>query len=67
MFLFTGCNFIPDVRHKPQYHNPFPQIQKVAVLPFTNQSDDPTLSGSRVSAAYYTELQSIPGFEVMPL
>ena len=62
----TGCNFIPDIKHKPQYHNPFPQISKVAVLPFRNQSQEPTLSGARVSQAYYNELQSIRGFEVVP-
>ncbi len=62
----TGCNFVPDIRHKPQFHNPFPQLHRVAVLPFANQSDEPTLDGSRVSLAYYNELQSIPGFEVLP-
>jgi hypothetical protein len=65
--LSVGCNFLPDVRHKPQYHNPFPQISKVAILPFRNQSEDPTISGERVSLAYYNELQSIPGFEVLPV
>ncbi len=64
--LVSGCNFIPDVRHKPQYHNPFPQLSTVAILPFRNQSEDPTLSGSRVTLAYYNELQAIPGFEVLP-
>ena len=62
----SGCNFIPDIKHKPQYHNPFPQISKVAILPFRNQSQDATLSGARVSLAYYNELQSIRGFEVIP-
>jgi hypothetical protein len=63
----VGCNFFPDVRHKPQYHNPFPQIQTVAILPFRNQSQESTVSGSRVTLAYYDELQSIPGFEVIPV
>jgi hypothetical protein len=63
----TGCSLIPDIRHRPQYHNPFPQLQTVAVLPFRNQSEEPTLQGSRVSLAYYNELQSIPGFEVLPV
>lgn len=62
-----GCNAIPDVRKKQTYHNPFPQISRVAILPFRNQSEEPTLSGFRVSQAYYNELQSIPGFEVLPL
>ena len=63
----SGCNFVPDVRHKPQFHNPFPQLSTVAILPFRNQSEDPTLSGSRVTLAYYNELQAIPGFEVIPV
>jgi len=62
----TGCNFIPDIKRKPQHHNPFPQISKVAILPFRNQSQEPTLSGARVSMAYYNELQAIRGFEVIP-
>lgn len=63
----AGCSLFPDVRHKPQYINPFPQIQTVAVLPFFNQSEEPTLSGERVALAYINELQSIRGFEVLPL
>ncbi len=63
----TGCNFVPDLRHRPQYHNPFPQLSTVAVLPFRNQSEDPTLNGARVTLAYYNELQAIPGFEVIPV
>jgi len=62
----TGCMLVPDIKNKPQYHNPFPQISRVAILPFRNQSQEPTLIGSRVSLAYYDELQSIPGFEVLP-
>ena len=63
---FTGCTLFPDIRHKPQYHNPFPQLTRIAILPFRNQSQEPTLSGARVTAAYYAELQGIPGFEVLP-
>jgi hypothetical protein len=63
----TGCAFIPDVRRKPQVINPFPQIQTVAVLPFFNQSGEPTLSGQRVAMAYSNEIQSIRGFEVLPI
>jgi hypothetical protein len=62
----TGCTLFPDIRSKPQYHNPFPQLTRIAILPFRNQSQEPTLSGARVTAAYYAELQGIPGFEVLP-
>jgi hypothetical protein len=58
--------FFPDVRRKPQHINPFPQIQRVAVVPFRNQSQQPSLNGSRVSEAYQAALQSIRGFEVLP-
>jgi hypothetical protein len=62
-----GCSAFPDIRHKQQFHNPFPELTRVAVLPFRNQSEEQTLNGARVSLAYYNELQSIPGFEVIPL
>lgn len=62
----SGCAAIPDVVEEPQIHNPFPQLYRIAILPFFNQSQEPTLKGSRVTEAYYTELQSVPGFEVMP-
>ncbi|MFN9437310.1 MAG: hypothetical protein ACK6DC_20535 [Planctomycetota bacterium] len=63
----SGCTLFPDIRHKPQYHNPFPQLTRIAILPFRNQSQEPTLKGSRVTSAYYAELQSIPGFEILPV
>ena len=63
----SGCSLAPDIRKKPQYNNPFPQLGSVAVLPFVNQSEEPTLSAERVTLAYINELQAIPGFEVLPL
>ena len=63
----SGCTAFPDIRNKPQFHNPFPELTVVAILPFRNQSQEPSLSGARVSMAYYNELQSIPGFEVLPV
>lgn len=65
--ICNGCSFFPEVRHKPQLHNPFPQMKQVAVLPFYNQSNEPTLDGEAVAMAYYAELQAIPGFEVLPV
>lgn len=62
-----GCALIPDIKHKPELMNPFPQLRSVAVLPFFNQSEEPTLSGERVALAYMNELQEIRGFEVLPL
>jgi len=63
----TGCSLFPDVRHRPSLHNPFPQLKQVAVLPFYNQSNEPTVDGEAVALAYYSELQAIPGFEVIPV
>jgi hypothetical protein len=58
---------LPDRIVEPQFHNPFPQLHRVAVLPFYNQSAEPTVNGEDVAMAYYNELQVIPGFEVMPV
>src|SRR6187431_892044 len=62
-----GCALWPDRIVEPQFHNPFPQIHRVAVLPFFNQSAEPTVDGDAVAIAYYNELQLIAGFEVMPV
>jgi hypothetical protein len=63
----SGCSAFPEVVHEPQYHNPFPQLTRVAVLPFFNQSAEPTVDQDLVALAYYNELQQIPGFEVVPV
>ncbi len=63
----SGCALWPDRIVEPQYHNPFPQIYKVAILPFFNQSAEPTVDGEAVAMSYYNELQTVPGFEVMPV
>ncbi len=65
--MSTGCAFLPDIAHQPTFYNPFPQLTKVAVAPFFNASDEPTLNGSEVASAYFNELQLIPGFEVIPV
>lgn len=61
-----GCAPLPVVKHQPQYHNPFPQLHRVAILPFYNLSSNPTINQDEVAEAYYNELQKIRGFEVMP-
>lgn len=67
LLLSTGCAAIPEVRDKPIFHNPFPQLARVAIIPFNNQSDVPTLNMDDVTLAYYGELQSVRGFEVVPV
>jgi hypothetical protein len=64
----SGCSLIvPTVAHKPVIRNPFPQLRRVAVAPFFNQSDEATLDGRKVAMAYFAELQTTPGFEVVPV
>lgn len=65
--LASGCAAIPDKFQEPLFHNPFPQLHRVAILPFFNQSAEPTVDGDVIAIAYYTQLQAIPGFEVMPV
>lgn len=47
--------------------NPVPELSRVAIVPFFNQSQEPTVDGRRFALAYYSELQKIPGFEVVPV
>jgi len=63
----SGCALVPEVRHEPSVQNPFPQLSKVAVAPFFNQSGEPTVDGEKIAEAYFEELQQIPGFEVVPV
>lgn len=64
---FCGCAFCPEKYQRGQIHNPFPQIKRVAVLPFYNQSDEPTINTEMVADQYYAALQAIPGYEVLPV
>jgi hypothetical protein len=64
----SGCSLVlPTVSYQPVIRNPFPQLSKVAVAPFFNQSDEPTVDGREIAIAYFTELQKVPGFEVVPV
>ncbi len=62
-----GCSAIPTKHRQPSYHNPFPQLHRIAILPFFNLSEDPHVHGERVALTYFEELQAIPGFEVQPI
>jgi hypothetical protein len=63
----SGCTLLPVPSHQPSVHNPFPQMSKVAVVPFFNQSSEATLDGRKMAEAYFNELQLIPGFQVTPV
>ncbi len=65
--LLGGCVFLPETSRRPQVHNPFPQLHRVAVAPFFNLSTEPSVDGRQFALAYYNELQSTPGFEVVPV
>lgn len=65
--IFCGCTILPEIAHQPTLHNPFPQLSTVAIVPFINLSEEPTLDGRRFAEAYFNELQLIPGFEVIPV
>ncbi|NOY30660.1 MAG: hypothetical protein GXP28_10970 [Planctomycetes bacterium] len=64
----SGCSLVlPEISHQPVIRNPFPQLSRVAVAPFFNHSDEPTVDGREVAMAYFAELQRTPGFEVVPV
>lgn len=62
-----GCQLVPELAHRPVVHNPFPQLSRVAVAPFFNLSAEPSVDGRQFAIAYFHELQSVPGFEVVPV
>jgi hypothetical protein len=61
----AGCSYLPEISRQPTVHNPFPQLSKVAVAPFFNLSAEATIDGRQFALAYFHELQSLPGFEVV--
>ncbi|MCP4885796.1 MAG: hypothetical protein GY904_04185 [Planctomycetaceae bacterium] len=65
--MLVGCAWVPKTSQRDRLHNPFPQLKQVAILPFFNQSSEPTLDTDIVTQQYYAALQAIPGFEVMPV
>ena len=58
---------LPEVVHEPTFHNPFPQLARVAVAPFFNLSAERSVDGRQFASAYLNELQLVPGFEVVPV
>jgi hypothetical protein len=63
----SGCSLLPERICQPTIHNPFPQLSRVAVTPFFNHSHEATLDCRQVAEAYFNELQTVPGFEVVPV
>ena len=67
LLLTAGCSLIPDVSHQPVVHNPFPQLARVAVVPFFNLTSEPSVDGRQFALAYFFELQQVQGFQVVPV
>lgn len=67
LLILGGCQFLPQIAREPSVFNPFPQLSRVAVVPFFNHSAEPTVDGRQFALSYAAELQSIPGFEVIPV
>ena len=63
----SGCSLWPHTARLPLLHNPYPQLSKIAIVPFFNQSNEKTVDGRQFTLAYFNELQLIPGYEVVPL
>ena len=66
-FLLGGCSALPRRYVEQTVYNPFPELSRVAIVPFFNHSKEPTVNGVEFARAYYLELQSVPGFEVVPV
>jgi hypothetical protein len=60
--VLPGCTVV-DVGVR----NPVPGLESVAVAPFFNLSQERTVDGREFALAYYSELQKVPGFEVLPV
>jgi hypothetical protein len=67
MLSLSGCSLLPHAARLPMLHNPYPQLSKIAIVPFFNQSSEKTVDGRQFALAYFNELQLIPGYEVVPL
>ena len=46
--------------------NPVVGLETVAIAPFFNLSQERTVDGREFALDYYSELQKVPGFEVLP-
>ncbi len=47
--------------------NPVVGLEKVAIAPFFNLCSERAVDGHEFAEAYFTELQKVPGFEVVPV
>ena len=47
--------------------NPLPQMTRIAVVPFLNLSSERAVDGRHFAELYFSELQKVPGFQVLPV
>lgn len=67
-FALLGAGGLPGcVIVQPVVSNPLPNVTRVAVAPFQNQSTEAAADVLLVTEAYFSELQQVPGFEVVPV
>ena len=60
--VMPGCVIV-----KVGVTNPVEGLSTVAIAPFFNLSQERAVDGRRFALAYYTELQKVPGFQVVPV
>lgn len=65
LLLVTGLSGCAIVQ--VSVRNPVVGLEKVAIAPFFNLSSERSVDGHDFAEAYYTELQKVPGFEVVPV
>ncbi len=66
-FLFLGAMQLGCVAVRIDVANPIPEMKTVAVAPFFNLSQERAVDGRRFALAYYSELQKVKGFKVVPV
>ena len=35
VLMLCGCSLLPEAIHQPSLHNPYPQLTKIAIAPFS--------------------------------
>ncbi|MEO1994719.1 MAG: hypothetical protein ABGZ17_05530 [Planctomycetaceae bacterium] len=62
LWTSAGCVVVQN-----EVTNPVVGLSTVAVAPFINLSAERTVDGREMAMAYFSELQKVPGFQVVPV
>ena len=65
--LLGGCRHQAEEKEPWIFQNPYPQPTTLAVTVFLNQSGSEALDPVAVTDQFYTELQQVPGLQVIPV